>query len=346
MRFFARPKFYLRFLLFLILLSGGLWYFFKIDRHFLTFNPDNSSRQTWGITFSRTYAQALGLDWRQAYIAMLDDLHVRHIRLPVYWSDIEQSQGTIDYSDYDWMVSEGQKRGVDFIIVLGRRLPRWPECHTPAWTVGLSEEEMRTNELKMISATVKHFNENPAVASWQAENEYFVDWFGSCPKGDKAYLQSVIDRIRLQDSERPIYLTDSGEFSTWGQVSQLSQHVGTTMYRVAWNPYIGYTYTPWPAWLYRLKAQIRHLRVDQMIVAELQAEPWPTSGRLMQDLTATEIEKSFPLKQLYSNAEVARRTGFAATYFWGAEWWYLRLTQGDAQYWQAAKEIMQPVYEK
>jgi hypothetical protein len=61
----------------------------------------------------------------------------------------------------------------------------------------------------------------------------------------------------------------------------------------------------------------------------------------MGDLTYDEIQRSFPIEQLFTNAEIARRTGFSATYFWGAEWWYARLLQGDDSYWNGAKQIMQ-----
>jgi len=343
MSLFKKNKKFFSWLLLLVLILAGLWYFFKVDRHFLTYRPDLATDQVWGITYSKLYAQELGLDWRQAYLAMLDDLQIKNIRLPVYWSDIEPIEGKMDYANYDWMISEGQKRGVKFIVVVGRRQPRWPECHTPQWATTLSEQTIRDRELSMITATVKHFQTSTAITSWQAENEHFVDWFGICPKGDKEYLKNVVARIRQIDPQRDILLTDSGEFSTWKQVSDLSPTIGTTMYRVAWNQYLGYTYTPWPAWLYRFKAHWRQIAPEKMIIAELQAEPWPAEGRQVRDLTVTEINQSFPLKQLLTNAELARRTGFAATYFWGAEWWYVRLLQGDATYWETVKTIIKPV---
>ncbi len=340
MIFFTRPKIYLRWLFFILLIIVSSWYFFKIDRHFLTFQYTANQQSEWGITFSRPYAESLGVDWRQAYVALLDDLKIKNIRLPIYWSDIERADGVMDYSDYDWMLAEGEKRGVNFIAVVGRRLPRWPECHVPRWTGSLPEERIRDRELAMVTNTVQHFNNIQAIVSWQAENEYFVNWFGDCPKGDKEFLASVMARIRQVDTQRKIFLTDSGEFSTWSQVAGLSDNIGITMYRVAWNPSLGYTYTPWPAWLYRLKASWNKLAMSNTIVAELQAEPWPTASSSMKDLTVAEIQQSFPLQQLETNAELARRTGFSATYFWGAEWWYLRLLQGDNSYWETAKKII------
>jgi len=42
-----------------------------------------------GVTFSWKYSEELGLDWREVYTAMLDDLGVRKVRLPAYWDHIE-----------------------------------------------------------------------------------------------------------------------------------------------------------------------------------------------------------------------------------------------------------------
>ncbi len=37
-----------------------------------------------GVTFSELYAKELGLNWKETYIAVLDDLNVERIRIPVY----------------------------------------------------------------------------------------------------------------------------------------------------------------------------------------------------------------------------------------------------------------------
>ncbi|MFA7319047.1 MAG: hypothetical protein WC022_00385, partial [Parcubacteria group bacterium] len=42
-----------------------------------------------GVTFSARYASDIGLDWKEAYLATLDDLGVKKIRLPVYRDLVE-----------------------------------------------------------------------------------------------------------------------------------------------------------------------------------------------------------------------------------------------------------------
>ncbi|HPW05974.1 MAG TPA: hypothetical protein PLA05_03390, partial [bacterium] len=75
-----------------------------------------SNPEFFGVTFSKKYATEIGLNWRELYFAILDDLQVKNIRLPIYWDEIESEKGNFNYSDYDFMISEGSKRNVRFII--------------------------------------------------------------------------------------------------------------------------------------------------------------------------------------------------------------------------------------
>ena len=40
---------------------------------------------TYGMSFNTLYARELGLDWKQSYDAIVDDLGVRHFRLAAHW---------------------------------------------------------------------------------------------------------------------------------------------------------------------------------------------------------------------------------------------------------------------
>ncbi len=96
----------------------------------------------YGVSFSTLFAQQLGLDWKKVYLATLDDLGVRKLRLAAYWPMIEPSRATYDYSVMDFQVHEASKRNASIILAIGRRLPRWPECHVPEWAHPLSWEEL------------------------------------------------------------------------------------------------------------------------------------------------------------------------------------------------------------
>ena len=64
-----------------------------------------------GATYSKEYAQSLGLDWKKAYTAVLDDLGIRLLRIPAYWDEIEPRPGQYDFSDVDWQLAEAGWRG-------------------------------------------------------------------------------------------------------------------------------------------------------------------------------------------------------------------------------------------
>ena len=81
-----------------------------------------------GATFSHPYAEYLGNDWRANYIALLDDLGIKHLRLVAYWDKIEKIPGEYDFSDMDWEVAQAREHKANIILAFGRKVPRWPEC--------------------------------------------------------------------------------------------------------------------------------------------------------------------------------------------------------------------------
>ena len=76
-----------------------------------------------GTTFSLHYATEIGLDWQKVYVAMLEDLGVRKVRLPVYWNRIEEKEGTYDYTQVDWQVRMAEKYDAKLIMVVGQKVP-------------------------------------------------------------------------------------------------------------------------------------------------------------------------------------------------------------------------------
>jgi len=300
-----------------------------------TYDPERETK--FGVTFSKIFAEYWGLDWRETYIAILDELKVKYIRIPTYWADIEPEQDQYDYDDIDWQVNEANKRGVKVILVVGRRQPRWPECHDPEWLSSLSSAEAKERVLENIETTVNRYKNNSAVEIWQVENEAFLDFFGECPKIKKKELQAEIDLVKSLD-QRPILMTDSGELSTWYPLGLMGDYFGTTLYRTTYNKYIGF----WEYWFvppsfYRVKAAALGRQPDQMFIAELQAEPWfkgdPLSATLSEHFKIMDAEK------LKANADYARQANVARVYFWGVEWWYwAKAKHGDSSMWEAAKE--------
>ena len=295
---------------------------------------DPNRQITWGITFEETFAKKLGLDWRAAYLAMLDDLGVKKIRLVAHWLEVEPKEGQFDFTELDWQVAQAQERDVKIILAVGYRLPRWPECHQPEWVI-----DQRPALLGYMEKVVNRYKDNAAVFAWEVENEPFLS-FGECPKLDVKLLDEEIALVRQLDS-RPIILTDSGELSWWVRAAKRADIFGTTMYRWVWNQQLGSYKYPIPPGFFRLKERLVRLFVGwqkPFVVIELQGEPW--THKQIYEIPIEEQLKLMPLTEFISTIDYAKQTGFSEYYWWGAEWWYYLKQNGHPEYWDKVKELI------
>lgn len=317
-----------------VFLAASLFAYFNLP------GPAPSGNVALGITFSHRYATDLGLDWKRAYVAMLDELGARKIRIPIYWDLVESEQGTYDFADIDFMLAEAASREADVILVVGQRSPRWPECHIPEWVAGEGEAYREARLTDFVGATVRRYRDRDEVKVWQVENEPFVRFFGECPEFSREFFDKELAYVRALDPSRPVLVTDSGEFSLWTAAAARGDVLGTTMYRKVHNPKYGYVTYPIGPNYYRLKAALIRLFTghDRFIVAELQAEPW-ASGWVAHASVEEQYETMNP-ELLREYVEYARRVGFPEAYLWGAEWWYwLKEDRNEPAVWETAKEL-------
>jgi len=312
-------------------------YFFKISNNYPWKEDLKYKPGYFGVTFSTKFCSELGLDWKETYLAIIDDLKVKQIRLPIYWDQIEKTDGVYDYKDYDYMIQEGSKRNVKFIANIGWRLPRWPECHAPEWAVKKSLPTTQAKALKMLENVVDHYKGDPSITAWQLENEPFFDAFGICPKSDESFFARELEVIKTRDS-RPVIVSGTGELSQWKKEAKYGDIFGSTLYRVVWGQYTGYFRYPIPSWFYRFKAYLAGIKPQNRYIIELQAEPWVPSGNMIY-LSPEEANKSFNLKQFRANLQYAINVNFEKTYIWGVEWWYYQYKNGDKSYWELARTL-------
>lgn len=327
-----------KWLIFILLIIFLFWWL-KFAKHYPEhINLESAPPDFWGITYSPKMAVDLGLDWGQAFTQIVDELGVKNVRLPVYWDWIEEKRGEYNFFAFDYLLDQGRQREVDFIVNIGWRLPRWPECHSPAWLSSVDEENRKKEILKMLELVVKRYKDRPEIVAWQVENEPLFDWFGECPKGDRDFLEQEVALVKSLD-KRPVIISASGELSTWRQETQIGDIFGTTMYRVVWNNWFGYFRYPWPSWFYPLKADLVSQPKHLMMISELQAEPWVPKGSL-SDLNPQESNKSLSIEQLAANMQYAINTGFSQAYLWGAEYWYSEKQKGNPLYWDFMKKVL------
>lgn len=327
----------LKLILLILIVFLLAFYILKIAKHYPA--PVNLEPRPdfFGITFSTKYARELELDWQETYLALLDKLQIKHVRIPIYWDEIEAEEGVYDFSAYDYLITEGEKRGVSFVLALGRRVPRWPECHSPSWLNLKNELGVKVSTLKMLKTVVERYRVYDSVEYWQVENEAFLGSFGVCPSLDEGFFKQEVGLVRSLDS-RPVIVTASGEMSWWRKEAQVGDILGTTLYRVVYNSYLGYVKYPFPLYFYRLKAKLAGLDRDQIMLMELQAEPWVPQGKMIY-LNKAQIDRSLSTHQLRANLHYALHLDWQRAYIWGAEWWYWQKKYGDPEYWWIAEQI-------
>ncbi len=318
--------------------------------YFFTRPAPTPEKITWGVNFSQMQSQDLGLDWKQNYLALMEDLGAKNIKILTNWDFIESNPPSRDamagkekhiynFDDIDWQIKQAENHNVSLIYVVGMKTGRWPECHVPGWAGSLSKTEQQESILEYITLSVKRYKGSKSVIAWQAENEPLFR-FGKCPWYDKNFLKKEVALIQSLDPARPVIVSDSGEQSLWFSAAKIGDVVGTTMYRKVWIDVIKQfgMYPILPVVYYRKAQLIKYLFNKKVLCVELQAEPWAPPP--FSNVPMAEQEKSMNLALFKENIEYAKKTGLDTFYFWGAEWWYwLRETQKKPEIWNEAKKL-------
>lgn len=313
-----------------------------------------------GVSFSSVFARDIGLDWKETYAAVLDDLKARKIRIAAYWTEIEKEKGGYDFSDLDYQVQEAQKRKAQLVLAFGIKAPRWPECFIPFFYGGnpveqekiadsLSAEEKAKIKsereealLKYEKALIERYKNYDNIRVWQVENEPFLP-FGHCVENaiDTPLLDREIAQTKQLDPSRPIMVTDSGELSFWYQAAKRADIFGSTLYRIIYKEPFGYVPYPLSPNFFRIKALIVKLfaKQENVIISELQAEPWGPGW--LPTMSVEEQYKSMDPQKFQNIITYAQKTNFSECYLWGAEWWYwLKTKKANVEMWEQAKKVL------
>lgn len=320
----------------LILLLMVLLFFF----YFFTGKSQKQEKIIWGVNFSQKQAENLGLDWKETYLALLNELGVKNIKIATYWDLIEKEEGKYNFEDLDWQIEKTEEKGAKLLLVIGMKTPRWPECHLPLWAKNQNPNTKNQKLLEYLENLVNRYKNSKAIWAWQVENEPFFP-FGECPKIEKSFVKKEIDLVKSLDlQKRPVVISDSGEGSFWFRTAKLGDIVGTTLYRKVWFKELGiYIKYPFPPVFYWKKAQlIKKFFNKEVINVEIQAEPW--GPKASQDLTKEEQEKTMSLEKFKENIEFAKKTGLKEFYLWGGEYWYwLKTKHNRPEIWEEARKI-------
>lgn len=325
------PHFLLPILLGILVLGGFL--FFKMSGQFA---EEELPPTRYGLTFSTVYARQLGLDPTEVYRTFIEELGVRAVRLPIYWSDIEPERGAFDFTLYDQLIRYADAMGVKLTLVVGVKVPRWPECFPPDWAEMLDAKAQHQAALAMIGRVVERYSSYGAVERWQVENEPFFP-FGQCLPITPSQFQERVDLVRSLDPSRPVQVTVSGEIGPWKAEAQAADILGISMYRLTWNDLFGYFIYPLTPDYYYLRTRLVQGEVDRVVVSELQAEPWFPEP--IQSRPLSVWYNAFDAEAFEKNLRFVEDAHLPEVYLWGAEWWLLLKHNGDERLWEVAEGV-------
>ncbi len=300
---------------------------------------------TLGASFIPDYAeQEFGLDPQQTLNAMLSDLKLKQVRLVSYWEDIEPSPGVYDFSSLDWQFAMANKYGVKVSLAIGMRQPRWPECHVPTWVDITDKESWRPQLNQFMSSVVNRYKNNPALQDYELENEFFMKVFGKCTDFDRSRLVSEFNMVKKLDPAHKIIVSRSDNWIGVPLGQPTPDQFAISIYKRVWDATFTHRYFeyPLPSWFYAALAGTEELISGKdMIVHELQAEPWAPNGLDINQISLNEQFKSMNADRLDKRIKYAEGTGMRTIDLWGAEWWYwLKVKKNDPSVWNVVKQAV------
>lgn len=298
-----------------------------------------------GVSFIPDYAESLGLNPQQTMDELINNVHVKYFRLTSYWSDIEPQPGQYNFSQLDWEFAKADATHAKVMLVVGLRQPRWPECHPPSWVNTAAPTSQWQPQLEQfMTKVIERYKNNPALSSYQLENEYFLKGFGDCQNYSRSRLVSEYNLVKKLDPSHPIVIPRSNNAIGWpvGQPQPgTNGEFGISIYKRVWDTTVTHRYVeyPFPAWFYAFLAGWQKIFTGKnMIIDELQAEPWPPDGKSITQISLAEQNKSLNAVRLADRFKYGEATGMKTIYLWGAEYWYYRLVKlHDPSVWNTAK---------
>ena len=294
-----------------------------------------------GTSCVPNYARSSGLDPKETLEAIFSELGMRQVRLVSYWKVIEPSPGRYDFSELDWQFEMANKYDVKVSLAVGLRQPRWPECHEPKW-LDLKSYLWEAQLFSYMKAVVDRYKDNPALATYELENEFFMKVFGECKDFNRNRLVYEYNLLKNWDSSRPVIISRSNNWVGLPVGQPRPDKFGISVYKRVWDKTLTHRYFeyPLPAWFYAsLAGWEQILSGKDMIIHELQAEPWPPTD--VRQASLQEQYKSMDARRLKERIAYGEATGMRTIDLWGAEWWYfVKTRQNDLSVWNVVKEAV------
>lgn len=313
-----------------------------------------------GTTFSQLQCSYMNLDYREVF-RQVCSLGFNRIRLCSYWNEIEPVEQQFDFSTLDWLLDESHRHGIEVVLAVGMKVPRWPEFHFPDWlkarynTAGSStpidaNPEIAQRALHFLERVINHTRQASHLKYWQIENEPFTRL--EITAGRFLSYEFVRQEVQLARSlavaGQKVLLTNAitlpmaqldEDHRAFQESIRLADAVGINVYTKVPAGNTSFYLQPLPPYWQTLKQWQAELVAQdrESWVAEAQAEPWEPNQLVA--MGQAEYPSASPTQATELVNSLAT-IGYNTVMLWGCEYWYWHKKNHRHRWWQAMEQLI------
>ncbi|OGD95539.1 hypothetical protein A3A48_00805 [Candidatus Curtissbacteria bacterium RIFCSPLOWO2_01_FULL_37_9] len=333
-------------------------------------NVDPAFEPMYGFSFSFEQARWYGLNPRESFIQLLEEVDFKWIRLPFFWDQMTtDGEFNNNFDDLRFAIEEAQKRNIDVIVALGAKTPYYPEYHWPKEIEKqvkfgrriTIDHPVAKDILYIDRRVVKELSVYDNIIYWQVENEPLIGNVNKW-KIDFALIKAEVEVVRSTDSKkRPIILNHAatGFYDrSWqkllpilraGDVFAVNAFFKTKGIDLITASILGQEiHFPWPDYLvwpvqswFLLSPNFESIKNQvekngaKFWIMEMQSEPY------INNLKAAN-NSSFFLnpKDIITEDHFLKSYKVESIGFWGVHFWQFREKHGDSTWIDTAKSII------
>lgn len=322
-------------------------------------NPSLKRPSALGTTFSQLQCKYMGLDYRDVFRHTCS-LGFDRIRLCSYWNEIEPAENKFDFTALDWLLDESHKHGIEVVLTVGMKAPRWPEFHFPDWikdrhNITQNSEAIDHNPtiadrtLNFTQKVIEHARKAPSIKYWQIENEPFTRLEitgGRHLSYEFVRLEAEVARTHALP-EQKLLMTNAISLPSadldeddhaFEESLALADAIGINVYTKVPADASFYLEPQQPYWQ---KLQLWHQSLaangKEDWIAEAQAEPWEPNQLVA--MGKAEYPSSTP-RRAASLVNSLTEIGYGTVMLWGCEYWYWQRKNGRNLWWWTMQQLV------
>ncbi|MCU0548217.1 MAG: beta-galactosidase [Leptolyngbya sp. Prado105] len=312
-----------------------------------------------GTTFSQLQCSYLGLNYQETF-RQICNLGIGRVRLCSYWNELEPSRNQFDFTKLDWLLDESDRCGIEVVLTVGMKAPRWPEFHFPDWLKAEQDTEdnskpldshpaIADRTLQLVDRVVNHTRTARGLRYWQVENEPLTQLEITAGRflSPEFVHQEVTLVRRLALPNQKILLTNAISLPSplaeddiaFQESLAVADAVGINVYTRVPDGDLGYLEPQEDYWK-KLQdwQQALQQQGKEAWIAEAQAEPWEPNQLVAMDDIYYPSASPERMTELIS---MVRNLGYSPVLLWGSEYWHWHQKNGRSHWWQAIQSTIE-----